>query len=127
MNDRLLFLLAICLLSLLEASEAFSFPRIKRRLLAEAPHSRLSMSTNEIKVVPKASEEAIAKLRAKSWPTWGCDVSKFPWTYGENETCLLLKGKVTVTPTDGRAPVTIEAGDICTFPAGVRIFLSLLM
>lgn len=32
------------------------------------------------------------------WPTWGCDVSKFPWSYSENETCFLLEGRVIVTP-----------------------------
>jgi len=24
------------------------------------------------------------------WPTWGCGVSTFPWTYDDPETCLLL-------------------------------------
>eukprot|EP01041_Mallomonas_annulata_P013603 gene13603-28891_t len=75
--------------------------------------------SNEIKVTPQASEELIKKTRATTWPTWGCGVSKFPWTYGDSETCLLIKGKVTVTPTDGRAPVTLTAGDMCTFPAGM--------
>lgn len=65
----------------------------------------------EIKVTKKVSEEIIKKLGMKSWPTWGCGVSKFPWTYGDSETCLLLKGKVTVIPKEG-TPVTIEAGDM---------------
>lgn len=38
------------------------------------------------------------------WPTWGCGVSKFPWSYGENETCYVLEGRVVVTP-DGEAVV----------------------
>ena len=77
------------------------------------------MASNEIKVEYQASEETLTKLNVKRWPTWGCGVSKFPWTYDDSETCLLLQGKVTVTPTDGRAPVTISKGDLCTFPAGM--------
>ena len=73
----------------------------------------------EIKVTPKASEEVLDKMGVRDWPTWGCGVSKFPWTYGESETCYVLEGKVTVTPKDGGVPVTIEKGDMATFPAGV--------
>lgn len=35
------------------------------------------------------------------------EASKFPWTYGEAETCYILKGKVTVTPNGGK-PVTVR-------------------
>lgn len=35
--------------------------------------------------------------------------STFPWTYGEAETCYILQGKVTVTPTlSGSTPVTVR-------------------
>ena len=53
------------------------------------------------------------------WGTWGCPVSKFPWSYGDNESCYLLAGKVTVTPDDGRKAATFEKGDFATFPAGM--------
>ncbi|MFZ0408225.1 MAG: cupin domain-containing protein [Cyanobium sp.] len=33
-----------------------------------------------------------------SWPTWGLEVSTFPWTYDDQESWLLLEGDVTVTP-----------------------------
>lgn len=52
------------------------------------------------------------------WGTWGCDAGSFPWSYGDNESCYLLEGKVTVTPTDGRKPATFGKGDFVTFPAG---------
>ena len=45
-------------------------------------------------------------------------MSTFPWTYGETETSLLLEGEVTVTPDGGRA-VTLRAGDVAVFPAGM--------
>jgi uncharacterized cupin superfamily protein len=54
-----------------------------------------------------------------NWGTWGCPASKFPWTYSSAESCYLLEGKVTVTPRDGRKPVTIAKGDFATFPAGM--------
>ena len=57
--------------------------------------------------------------RVFSWGTWGCDVSKFPWTYDSNESCYLLQGQVTVTPDDGRNPATFGKGDFVTFPAGM--------
>ena len=69
-------------------------------------------------VVRKATDADFAKLGIRSWPTWGCGVSKFPWTYGDSETCYVIKGKVTVTPSGGE-PVSIEAGDIATFPEGM--------
>ena len=79
------------------------------------PTTLLRMSS-DIRVVKEASEADLEKMR--KWPTWGCEVSKFPWTYGEKETCLLIAGKVTVTPTGGE-PVTIQKGDIAIFPAGM--------
>ena len=59
-----------------------------------------------------------AGLGVSSWPTWGCGVSSFPWTYDEQETCLLLEGEVTVTP-DGGEPVRFGAGDLVVFDAGL--------
>ena len=40
-------------------------------------------------------------------------------TYSSQETCLVLQGRVTVTP-DGGAPVEIKAGDMAIFPAGMK-------
>ena len=71
-----------------------------------------------ITVVRQASAAEIARLGCKAWPTWSCAVSKFPWSYGETETSLLIEGAVTVT-ADGGEPVSLVAGDIATFPAGM--------
>ena len=62
--------------------------------------------------------EQIDKLGVKSWPIWTKEISEFPWTYTEPETCLLLEGDVTVTP-DGGTPVKIKKGDLVTFPSGM--------
>ena len=60
----------------------------------------------------------LQSLGVTSWPTWGCAVSTFPWTYDEHETCLLLEGDVTVTP-EGGEPVRFGAGDLVVFEQGL--------
>jgi len=74
----------------------------------------------EIEVVSQPDQEFLEKKGVFGWGTWGCGVSKFPWTYGENESCYLLAGQVTVTPTNGGGqPVSFGKGDFVTFPAGL--------
>jgi uncharacterized cupin superfamily protein len=53
----------------------------------------------------------------KSCSTWGCEVSQFNWHYDEQETCLILEGKVTVTYDGGEA--SFGAGDFVVFPQGL--------
>jgi len=60
----------------------------------------------------------LQSLGVSSWPTWGCEISSFPWTYDEQESCLLLEGDVTVTP-DGGEPVRFGAGDLVVFEQGL--------
>lgn len=60
----------------------------------------------------------LERLGVSDWPIWTKEVSKFPWTYEEAETCYLLEGEVIVTP-DGGQPVQIGPGDLVTFPAGL--------
>ena len=57
-------------------------------------------------------------MGVRSWSIWTCDVSKFPWSYSDNETCFLLEGEVVVTP-DGGEGVEFGAGDLVTFPKGM--------
>ena len=72
----------------------------------------------EIKIVDNPSEAQLAELGVRSWPQWGCEVSVFPWTYDDPETCLILEGEVVVTP-EGGEPVRVAAGQLVTFPAGM--------
>ncbi|HAK93780.1 MAG TPA: cupin [Planctomycetes bacterium] len=71
-----------------------------------------------IKVNRNPGEKDIEKLGVKTWPIWEKEVSEFPWSYDEPETCLFLEGEVTVTPAGG-APVAIGKGDLVTFPRGM--------
>ena len=73
----------------------------------------------QIEVTSSCPEERIAAEEIRDWPVWSCEVSSFPWSYSERETCLLLEGEVMVTP-DGGEPVCFGAGDRVVFPAGLR-------
>ncbi len=72
----------------------------------------------EIQVEKNPSADRLAQLGVSRWPIWTKEVSTFPWTYDEPETCLFLEGDVLVTP-DGGAPVRVGKGDLVTFPAGM--------
>jgi hypothetical protein len=89
--------------------------------VVSAAASGASPSSGAIIVIKAASEADVSRLGCRAWPTWGCGVSTFPWSYGETETSLLISGSVTVTPTspNGGPPVTLQAGDLATFPAGL--------
>ncbi|KAL7494886.1 hypothetical protein ACHAWT_003461 [Skeletonema menzelii] len=79
-----------------------------------------SLKMSEIEVVSQPDKDFLDKKGVFNWGTWGCGVSKFPWTYDQNESCYLLAGKVTVTPDDkSLKPATFGKGDFVTFPAGM--------
>jgi uncharacterized cupin superfamily protein len=71
-----------------------------------------------IEVQKNPPETLLTEMKVKTWPIWTKEASKFPWTYGESETCYLLEGEVVVTP-EGGAPVAFGAGDLVVFPAGM--------
>lgn len=72
----------------------------------------------KIKIEKNVTEEKLEEMGVRSWPIWTKEVSEFPWSYDEEETCYFLEGKVVVTPAGGE-PVEIGAGDLVTFPAGL--------
>lgn len=80
------------------------------------PSKRAIVTTLSVNHQP--SSETLAELNVTSWPIWTKDVSEFPWTYAESETCFFLTGQVIVTPDSGE-PISIGEGDLVTFPAGM--------
>lgn len=69
-------------------------------------------------IVEKIGDEELQKLNPDSWATWECEISNFDWEYPEEEVCYIFAGKVTVkTPEES---VNIEAGDLVTFPKGLK-------
>lgn len=71
-----------------------------------------------IRIEHNPQRQRLDALGVEGWPTWGAEVSRFPWTYDAAETCYILAGQVVVTPDDGE-PVLIRAGDLVTFSAGM--------
>lgn len=71
-----------------------------------------------IQIEHNPSPERLEQLGVSRWPIWKKEVSDFPWTYDEPETCYFLEGQVIVTPVGGE-PVQMGQGDLVTFPAGL--------
>jgi uncharacterized cupin superfamily protein len=65
----------------------------------------------------KPSKEQIDQV-LKSWSPWECDISTFDWEYGMEETCYIIEGEVKVKTKTGE--VEIKAGDLVTFPKGLK-------
>ncbi len=57
------------------------------------------------------------KEAMESCPIWEKEPSEFPWHYDQQETCLVIEGRVTVVAGDDS--VTFEAGDYVVFPQGL--------
>ncbi len=72
----------------------------------------------KIKVEHQPSLEHLNELDVFNWPIWQKEISKFPWTYDDQETCYFLAGNVIVTPDGGEA-VEMGKRDLVTFPAGM--------
>ena len=78
----------------------------------------VAQQDTEIKIESQPTTESLQELGVFNWSIWTKEVSEFPWTYDEAETCYFLAGEVTVTP-DGGEPVTMGKGDLVTFPSGM--------
>jgi uncharacterized cupin superfamily protein len=114
---------AACVLVAAPTVSAFA-PKPPSLFPAASLATSLAMSTStatgpEIEVVSHSDQEFLEKKGVFNWGTWGCGVSKFPWSYDSAESCYLLAGRVTVTPSDGRKSATFGTGDFVTFPAGM--------
>ena len=68
--------------------------------------------------VERPSEEQLRALGVENWAPWDCEPSVFDWQYDCEETAYILEGKVTVSCPEGT--VELGAGDLVTFPAGLR-------
>ncbi|CAN6270043.1 unnamed protein product [Urochloa humidicola] len=94
----------------------------RRRRFAAVRASAEAMATEKlgIRVERNPPESRLSELGVRQWPKWGCEKSKFPWTYSAKETCYLLQGKVKVYPEGhGEEFVEIAAGDLVVFPKGM--------
>ena len=74
--------------------------------------------SSDISIEHNASPAKLEVMGVYDWPTWSKEVSTFPWTYDQKETCYFLEGDVIVTP-DGGEPLQMGEGDLVIFPAGL--------
>ncbi|WCJ29021.1 RmlC-like cupins superfamily protein [Euphorbia peplus] len=90
-------------------------------LMAATPIKAESITIEKsgVKIVRDPPDSQLTQLGVRSWPKWGCEPSKFPWTYSAKETCYLLEGKVKVYPDGSDEGVEIGAGDLVVFPKGM--------
>jgi uncharacterized cupin superfamily protein len=72
-----------------------------------------------ITVEQDLSHEDLEQCGVFSWPVWEKEISRFDWSYEDEECCYLLEGEAIVTPRGG-TPVRIAAGDYVTFAAGLK-------
>jgi|TARA_Y100000294_G_C8430246_1_gene286511 hypothetical protein len=68
--------------------------------------------------IEKKSLEEITKMGILNWPIWECEVSEFPWTYSEKESCYILEGEIDVETEI--ETVKIVPGDFVIFPKGLN-------
>ena len=81
-------------------------------------HSNDGTAIQAIQIERQLNPARLQELGVSRWPIWTKEISEFPWTYEESETCYFLEGEVIVTPTNGD-PVQMGKGDLVTFPAGM--------
>ena len=74
---------------------------------------------NQITIEHNVTPAKLDVLFVDDWPIWEKEVSEFDWEYDQTETCYIVEGEAVVTPTEGDA-VTITAGDLVTFPKGMK-------
>ena len=72
----------------------------------------------QILVEQNPSPMKLDVMHVEDWDTWEKEVSTFPWRYAQTETCFIIEGEAVITPHSGD-PVTIVAGDLVTFMAGL--------
>jgi len=75
---------------------------------------------DQIKVEKNISPERLKKLGAEKWSVWEKDVSEFPWSYDQQETCYIIEGEAEVVSQDGSQTAEFEKGDLVFFPEGLE-------
>ncbi|KAF7001948.1 hypothetical protein CFC21_017500 [Triticum aestivum] len=92
---------------------------VAARVRASAEAMATATEKLGVRVERNPAESRLSELGVRQWPKWGCEKSKFPWTYSAKETCYLLQGKVKVYPDGEEGFVEIAAGDLVVFPKGM--------
>ncbi|MEA2007149.1 MAG: cupin domain-containing protein [Patescibacteria group bacterium] len=73
----------------------------------------------KIEIRQNVSREELEKMGVFSWGVWSKEVSEFPWSYDEKETCYILEGEAAIVSGDGKQE-TIRKGDLVVFDSGLQ-------
>ena len=76
------------------------------------------MSDTQILLERNPSPMKLDVMGVYEWPIWRKEASTFDWTYAQQETCYILRGRFSVTPQGGE-PQHFKRGDLITFPQGL--------
>lgn len=68
-------------------------------------------------IIKKLSAREIDEMEITSWPIWEKEISRFDWTYADQEHCYIIDGEFVVETDDGI--FTIGPGDFVTFKSGL--------
>ncbi|MBL7904410.1 MAG: cupin domain-containing protein [Bacteroidales bacterium] len=63
-------------------------------------------------------EQELLTKGVRTWPVWKKEVSRFSWTYEEEEWCYFLEGEVLIETDTGN--YEIRPGDFVVFPKGLK-------
>lgn len=77
------------------------------------------MSELQILLERNPSPMKLEVMGVYDWPIWRKEASRFDWTYQQQETCYILRGRFSVTP-DGGESQHFRRGDLITFPQGMQ-------
>ncbi len=68
-------------------------------------------------IIQNLSKLELEKKGVFGWPVWEKEVSRFPWTYSEDEEFLIIEGEVVIETNDGK--YTLKVGDFVTLKEGL--------
>ena len=68
--------------------------------------------------IRQLSDLELKNMNVFNWPIWECEISDFPWTYSDKESCFIIEGEVVIKTKF--ESVNINPGDFVIFPKGLR-------
>jgi len=74
---------------------------------------------SDIKIERHPDDDTLKDMGVYDWPIWRKEASTFSWTYQQQETCYVLRGKFSVTPEGGETQ-HFKRGDLIIFPQGMQ-------
>ena len=68
-------------------------------------------------IINKLSDKEKREMGILTWPIWEKEISRFSWTYSENEQCYIIDGEFTIETDEGN--FSVSAGDFVIFEKGL--------